>query len=259
MIGQTLGHYRIVEKIGAGGMGEVYRAHDEHLDRDVAVKVLPVGALTDGAARKRFRKEAQALSKLSHPNIAMVFDFDSQHGVDFLAMELIPGATLSARLAEGPLDEAEILKLGMQVADGLTAAHARSDIYAAGAVLYEMATGQRPFPQSQGAELIGAILHQMPARPSTHNRPITPALEGVVMKALEKTPAQRYQTARELLAALETVGGVIHETVRARRAMSQRGRWGFASLAVLLTAGVILGLNLAACATACAREAQQAA
>src|SRR5579864_85638 len=92
--GQIISHYHIVEKIGAGGMGEVYRAHDEHLDRDVALKVLPMGALTDNSARKRFRKEAQALSKLSHANIATVFDFDTQHGVDFLVMELIPGATL---------------------------------------------------------------------------------------------------------------------------------------------------------------------
>ena len=88
MIGQTFGHYRIEEKIGAGGMGEVYRAHDEHLDRDVALKVLPADALTDNAARKRFHKEAQALSKLSHPNIATIFDFDTQHGEMQLCRQL---------------------------------------------------------------------------------------------------------------------------------------------------------------------------
>ncbi|MFQ5694369.1 MAG: protein kinase, partial [Terriglobia bacterium] len=102
MIGRTLGHYRIVEKIGAGGMGEVYRAHDERLDRDVAVKVLPAGTLTDETARKRFRKEALALSKLNHPNIETVHDFDTQDGVDFLVMEHIPGVTLSEKLATGP-------------------------------------------------------------------------------------------------------------------------------------------------------------
>ena len=314
MIGQTLGHYRIEEKIGEGGMGEVYRAHDEHLDRDVALKVLRAGALTDSAARKRFHNEAQALSKLSHPHIAMVFDFDTQQGVDFLAMEMIPGATLGSMLAPGPLDEVEILKLGVQLADALAAAHARgvvhrdlkpgnlivspegqlkildfglatlskpsgeanvtrsitethgvsgtlpymspeqlrdqpadmrSDIYSAGAVLYEMATGKRPFPQSQGAELIGAILHQTPSPPSKHNPLVTPALEGVVMKALEKLPAQRYQTARELLGALESAGGPTQGTARAPR-MSLPRRWPVVlwSLSVLLIIGVIFGLNV---------------
>src|SRR5580704_19620635 len=88
MIGQTLGHYRIIDKIGAGGMGEVYRAHDEQLERDVALKVLPIGLLADESARKRFRKEALALAKLNHPNIEIVYEFATEGGVDFLAMEL---------------------------------------------------------------------------------------------------------------------------------------------------------------------------
>ena len=100
----TLSHYRIVEEIGAGGMGVVYRAHDERLDRDVALKVLPSGALADEAARRRFRKEALALSKLNHPNIATVFDFDTQEGTDFLVEELIPGLSLSEMLVSGPLE-----------------------------------------------------------------------------------------------------------------------------------------------------------
>src|SRR5713226_7570426 len=91
LVGQTLGHYRIVEQIGAGGMGIVYRAHDEQLERDAAVKVLPVGALADEAARKQFRKEALALAKLNHPHIETVFELSTQDSVDFLAMELIPG------------------------------------------------------------------------------------------------------------------------------------------------------------------------
>src|SRR2546426_112186 len=89
MIGQTLGHYIVREKIGAGGMGEVYRARDQHLERDVALKILPTGFLANDAARKRLRREALALSKLNHPNIATVFDFDTQGNVDFLAMKLI--------------------------------------------------------------------------------------------------------------------------------------------------------------------------
>jgi serine/threonine protein kinase len=89
MIGRRLGHYRVVERLGAGGMGEVYRAHDEKLGRDVALKVLPAGALADEDARRRFRKEAQTLSRLSHPHIAALFDADSVEGTDFLVMELV--------------------------------------------------------------------------------------------------------------------------------------------------------------------------
>ena len=93
MIGKTISHYHVTGALGAGGMGEVYRARDERLDRDVALKVLPAGALADEAARKRFRKEALALSKLNHPNIAVVHDFDTQNGIDFLVMEFVEGTT----------------------------------------------------------------------------------------------------------------------------------------------------------------------
>jgi len=229
LVGVELGHYRIVEKIGAGGMGEVYRARDEHLARDVAIKVLPAGTLNEESARKHFHKEALALSALNHPNIATVHDFDTQRGVDFLVMEYISGITLSEKLAAGPLPEKEVLRLGVQLAEGLSAAHdhgvvhrdlkpgnlrvtsdgrlkildfglaklrlpvmsstateslsetqtmagtlpymapeqllgadidARTDIHAAGSVLYEMATGQRPFADVENSQLIGAILHR---------------------------------------------------------------------------------------------------
>ncbi len=129
MIGKTLSHYCIVEKIGAGGMGEVYRARDERLERDVALKVLPTGTLADETTRKRFRKEALALSKLNHPNIATVFDFDTQDGTDFLVMELVEGVTLSDKLAAGPLREKEITRLGAQMAEGLAAAHERRVVH----------------------------------------------------------------------------------------------------------------------------------
>src|SRR5512147_3107022 len=99
MLGTTIGHYRIVEQIGAGGMGVVYRACDERLERDVALKVLPSGTLADESARKRFRKEALALSRLNHPNIATVHDFDTQEGIDFLVTELVAGLTLDEKLA----------------------------------------------------------------------------------------------------------------------------------------------------------------
>jgi serine/threonine protein kinase len=129
MIGQTLSHYRIVEKIGAGGMGEVYKARDEHLDRDVAIKVLPTGTLADEQARKRFRKEALALSKLNHPNIATVHDFDTQEGVDFIVMEYVKGASLAEKVKTGPLREKEITELGAQIADALEEAHERGIVH----------------------------------------------------------------------------------------------------------------------------------
>ena len=129
IIGRTLGHYRVLEQIGAGGMGVVYRAHDERLDRDVALKVLPPGTLADDSARKRFRKEAVALSRLNHPNIATVHDFDTQENVDFLVTELVPGRTLNERLAAGPLPEKEVLQIGLQLADGLEAAHREGVIH----------------------------------------------------------------------------------------------------------------------------------
>lgn len=129
LTGQTLGHYRILEKIGVGGMGEVYRAHDEHLEREVAIKVLPPGTLSDDPARKRFRKEALALSKLNHPNIATIHDFDTQQGLDLLVMEYISGASLREKLGGRPLTEQQILDLGKQLAEGLSAAHERGVVH----------------------------------------------------------------------------------------------------------------------------------
>ncbi len=278
MIGQTLGHYRVVEKIGEGGMGVVYRARDERLDRDVALKVLPAGTLANEGARGRFRKEAFALSKLNHPNIETIHDFDAQEGVDFLVMEYVPGVTLSEKVTSGPLPEKETSHLGRELAQGLAAAHeqgvvhrdlkpgnlrltpdgrlkildfglakllrpatetdtteslsdsravagtlpymspeqlrgesadAKSDIYAAGAVLYEIATGQRPFREALTSRLTDAILHQAPVSPRALNARLSPELERIILKALDKEPEWRYQSARELLvdpAAVESTG-----------------------------------------------------
>jgi class 3 adenylate cyclase/tetratricopeptide (TPR) repeat protein len=274
-IGRTLSHYRILEHIGSGGMGVVYRAHDEQLERDVAIKVLPPGTLTDEDARRRFRKEALALAKLNHPNIETVHEFGSQDGIDFLVTEYIPGVSLDEKLIDGYLDEKQILGLGVQLADGLDAAHQqnvvhrdlkpanlritgngrlkildfglarlvdpesdpslaacltqqpeirgtlpymaperlrgkgndlRSDIWAAGAVLYEMATGQRPFTQVQSAELITAILSEKPTSPRELNLQISPALESTIIKALEKELDRRHQSAAEMRSELEGVG-----------------------------------------------------
>src|SRR6266850_347544 len=132
MIGHTLGHYRIVEKIGAGGMGEVYSARDERLERDVALKILPAGVLSDEPERKRFRQEALALSKLNHPAIATIYDFDTDSGVDFLAMELVIGETLAQKLAIGPLPEKEIVRLGGQITGALEEAHEQGIVHRTG-------------------------------------------------------------------------------------------------------------------------------
>jgi len=311
MIGQALGHYRIVEKIGAGGMGEVYRAYDGQLERDVALKVLPAGTLSDEMARKQFRKEALALARLNHPNVETVHEFNTQDGVDFLVMELIHGSSLKEKLKEGPLPESQIILLGSQLAEGLAAAHeqhivhrdlkpgnlmitpdgrlkildfglarlfqtaqnldatvsaatstavisgtvpymspeqlrclpvdARSDIFAAGVVLYEMAAGHRPFPLLQSAELMSAILHQTPERPTSCNRLLSPALESIIMKALEKEPGQRYQSARELRVALQGVsaGSPTRIPPSRFRLFATAGTAG----ALLLIVGLGLGLN----------------
>ena len=269
MLGQTLGHYCITSELGAGGMGRVFRARDLHLERDVALKVLPSGFPADEEARKRLRREAHAISRLSHPNIATVFDFDSQDGIDYLVMELVEGETLSSRIGRGPLSERDVVALGTQLVAGLAAAHekgvvhrdlkpanlmvsddgrlkildfglaiamapddgkdvtrtafvgdviagtlpymapeqlggrpldVRSDIYSVGAILYEMATARRAFPHAQPAALVAAILHETPPP-----APVSQSLQRVLLRSLEKDPGRRYQSARELLAALEMV------------------------------------------------------
>ena len=123
-VGQRFGRYRIEEEIGAGGMGVVYRAYDEKLERDLAIKVLTPGALNDEAARKRFRNEARVLSRLNHPSIQTIHDFDNFEGHDYLVSELVPGVSLDTRLRAGALPEKEVVHLGFQLAQGLAAAHA---------------------------------------------------------------------------------------------------------------------------------------
>ena len=309
MIGQRLSHYRIVEQIGAGGMGVVYRAHDEQLDRDVAIKVLRPGSLVDESARKRFRKEALSLARLNHPNIATVHEFSSQDGVDFLVIEYIAGVTLDAKLGRGPLPATEVSRLGVQLAAGLAAAHeqgvvhrdlkpgnlrlttdgrlkildfglaqftpqasdlgvtmtmtqsqeasgtvpymspeqlsgevadARSDIWAAGAVLFEMATGKRPFRQTVPALLINAILNSTAEAPSIINPEIPATLDHVILKALERDRARRYQSAGELGVDLER-HATINRTSKTARGPNRRNTFVLAGTAAVVLVLAIVG------------------
>ena len=270
-LGHELGHYRILEKIGSGGMGVVYRARDERLDREVAIKVLRAGTLTDETRRKRFRKEALALAKMNHPNIETVHEFASENDVDYLVTEYIQGKTLAEILKAGPLSEKEVTALGAQIAAALEEAQdrgivhcdlkpgniivtpkrqakvldfglarllrqpadmttetigeagemagtlpymapeqlsaqeadARTDVHALGLALYEMTTGERAFPQDSVPSLIESILHQMPTPPRGRNPSVSPELEHAIIKALDKDPERRYQSARELRVDLE--------------------------------------------------------
>jgi serine/threonine protein kinase/formylglycine-generating enzyme required for sulfatase activity/dienelactone hydrolase len=291
LVGLEFSHYRIIEEIGSGGMGVVYRARDSHLEREVAIKVLTPGTITDETARKHLRKEALALSQLNHPNIATVYDFDTQRGVDFLVMEFIPGITLSEKLPTGPLPEKEVLRLGMQLAEGLAAAHehgvvhrdlkpgnlrltsdgrlkildfglaklrqpfaetaatedslqshsisgtlqymapeqlsgegvdTRTDIHAAGFVLYEMATGQRPFAEVSSGQLIGALLRKAPTPPRELNHKVSAELERIIGKCVEKDPENRYQSARELAIDLRRLVAPSADTQQVRPSELER-------------------------------------
>src|SRR3954467_13793553 len=127
--GTSLGRYRLLAPLGAGGMGEVWRAHDANLERDVAIKLLAANALSDDATRARFRREALVLASISHPGVANIYDFDAQDGVDFIVMELVPGGSLEARLQNGALPIDDVLRIGAAIADALHDAHERGFLH----------------------------------------------------------------------------------------------------------------------------------
>ena len=122
-IGDKLGHYEVLSLLGQGGMGEVYRARDTRLDRDVAIKVLPGNLSSDASLKQRLEREAKAISKLTHPHICTLHDIGQQHGVDFLVMEYLEGETLERRLTKGPLPPEQTIRYASQIADALAKAH----------------------------------------------------------------------------------------------------------------------------------------
>jgi eukaryotic-like serine/threonine-protein kinase len=314
MIGQQFGHYEVVSRLGSGGMGVVYLARDLRLQRQVAIKVLADGRVADELARTRFHREAQALSRLNHPNIATIYDFDQQDGRDFLVMEYIEGQSLRD-VGPDPLPPAEVMRLGTQLAEALVAAHGagvvhldlkpgnmmrtpdgrlkvldfgiarlhapdigdastqtradtgtaanaagtppymapeqvaagpvdkRTDIYAAGATLYELATGRRVFDKPRSAGLYESILTDKPDPPSRHNAEIPIPLEDALMKALEKQPSKRQQTAKELLTDIQRAASV-SPTVRIRAHRRWRRRELALTAATTLVAIAVTGYAL---------------
>ena len=274
--GTRLGPYEIVGLIGAGGMGEVYRARDPRLRRDVAVKVLPEAFARSPERLRRFAQEARAAGALTHPNVLTVFDVGSQDGTHYLVSELLDGETLQERLRRGePIGVAEGLTLIVEVAKGAASAHeagvlhrdlkpanvfvtrdgrvkildfgvakllqpdqagaegatattnaggpvgtaaymspeqirdepldGRSDVFAMGAILYELVTGRTPFTGSSASDVMAAILRDEPPPPSSVAPAVPAAVDAVVRRCLAKRREDRFETARELAAALETL------------------------------------------------------
>ncbi|MBZ5589863.1 MAG: protein kinase [Acidobacteriia bacterium] len=281
--GARLGPYEIIAPLGEGGMGEVYRARDTRLGREVAVKVLPGEFARDADRLARFEREARAVAALSHPNILSIYDFSTVDRMAFAVTELLDGETLRHRLANGPLPARKAVDLGSQIAQGLAAAHEkgivhrdlkpenifvardgrvkildfglarvgptpsggdgktlttppegvtgagvilgtagymspeqvrglpadhRSDVFAFGCVLYEMLGGTRAFSGDTAVEAMTAILREDPPGLPLGPRKVPPALDRIVRRCLEKRPEERFQSARDLAFALETVSDV---------------------------------------------------
>jgi eukaryotic-like serine/threonine-protein kinase len=309
LIGETLSHYRIMEKLGGGGMGVVYKAADSRLGRFVALKFLPEEAPSDPLALERFKREARAASALNHPHICTVHDIGEHNGRQFIVMELLEGKTLKYHVAGRSLEVAEIARLGVQIAEALEAAHAkgivhrdikpanifvtardrvkvldfglaklltpssaettvaesletrgpvgtlpymapeqvlgravdeRADIYGLGMVLYEMTAGKRPFREDLASHLTDDILHKAPDPPGKLRRDVPTRSEEIILRCLEKDPAERYQSAQEVRAALEEFVTPSNGTGSAARTTSSASQmWAATILGVVLVAGII--------------------
>jgi len=317
--GTRLGPYEIVSSLGAGGMGEVYRARDMRLGRDVAVKVLPAVFSTDLDRLRRFEQEARVLSALNHPNLLAIYDVGSQDGIHFLVSELLEGASLGQRLNEGALPLRKAVDYAVQAAKGLGAAHgkgivhrdlkpdnifvtedgrvkvldfglakqvadssentatvavpatepgvvlgtagymspeqvrgkptdARSDIFSFGAILYEMVTGQRAFKGESAIETMNAILKDEPAEISSSAHSVSPAMDRLIRRCLEKAPEERFQSARDLAFALDAVSGTSSSAqIKLEKVQRRKDwRWPTAMMAILVLAGTLVWLQFRA-------------
>jgi Tol biopolymer transport system component len=314
--GTHLGPYEILEPLGAGGMGEVYRAHDTRLGREVAVKVLPAELSHDRDRLHRFEQEARLAGSLNHPGVLTVYDVGSHEGAPYLVTELLEGRSLREVLHSGPLPTRKAVDYAQQVAHGLAAAHARDivhrdikpanvfvtkdgrvkildfglaklthlplqqaegsevstktaegrvvgtvgymapeqvrgkdidarcDIFAFGAVLYEMLSGERAFAGETTADTLTAILTKDPEEMSRPGRAVPPALDRLVRRCLEKDPEERFQSARDVAFALEAESGSSRPELDAVAAAPRHRRWLRAGLVglTLLGAGVGIGL-----------------
>jgi len=196
--GSRLGPYEVLSPIGAGGMGEVYRARDPRLAREVALKVLPPDHAADPERLRRFEQEARAVAALNHPHILAVFDVGSEGGVSYVVFELLEGETLRRKLERGPLPARKAVEYAVQI---------WSDLFALGAILYEMLLGKRAFAGETAADTLSAILHQEPPEIASAEGPIPAGLERVVRRCLEKDPEERFQSARDVAFALEALTG----------------------------------------------------
>ena len=302
VIGRVIGQYKILEKIGAGQMGEVYLASDLSLRRRVAIKVLPPDTIANVVASQRLRREVKALARLNHPAVATLHTLVSEGDADFLVMEYLPGESLDAVVRRGPLDEKLLLRYAEQLADGLAAAHeagvlhrdikpanvriavpgrvklldfglskqvtgtrtetslstenvnegvagtmayiapevwsgapfdARGDLYSFGVLLYELATGSRPFQGLTGSALVQAIRTQTPAPARERNPKLSAGLDAVISRLLQKQPGERYASAREAHAAIEAL------RVPGGRAPLPQRPWVRAAVAIVARATIV--------------------
>lgn len=309
-IGTSLGDFEIVSLLGAGGMGEVYRARDHRLEREVALKVLPRFVSFDHERLHRFDQEAKAAAALNHPNILAVFQMGTYEGAPYLVSELLEGETLRERLKHGPIPLTKAIDYGLQIAYGLSAAHEkgivhrdlkpenlfvnsdgrikildfglaklthhaamqsletepgsvlgtvgymspeqvrgqaadhRSDIFAFGAILYEMLSGKRAFTGESAADVASAILKEDPPRLSKSGSRTPKALESVIKRCLEKDPNQRFQSASEVASMLLNRAET-HPFVFAPFMLSRKTTLRLASMAGIFLAlsALIVGLN----------------